>query len=210
MKLFVEGGGDTAALRTECRGAFTSFMKRAGLPMLPRVVACGSRREAYDDFCTAVDRGEAAMLLVDSEECVDSSHQEGEISKWRPWSHLKLRHGDNWDRPSAAEDADCHLMAPVMEAWFLADRKALAAYFGQGFNGSLLPPDTRDVERLAKGEIYRALEKATAACKVKAKATYKKGDHSFKILASIDSTEVTKRSPWARRLVEELKHRMTK
>ena len=83
MKLYVEGGGDANLLKTACRKGFSEFLKKAGLAgKLPRIVACGSRRNAYDSFCTAVGRGERALLLVDSEEAVNSAppHQ--------PWQHL--------------------------------------------------------------------------------------------------------------------------
>ena len=66
MKLYVEGGGDAAALKTACREGFAKFLGKAGLAgRMPRIVACGSRADAYDSFCTAIGNGEAAMLLVD-------------------------------------------------------------------------------------------------------------------------------------------------
>ena len=73
VKLYVEGGGDTNALRTACREGFTSFITKAGLVKRPRVVACGSRRDAFESFCTAIAVGEEAMLLVDSEAPVPAS-----------------------------------------------------------------------------------------------------------------------------------------
>ena len=68
MRLYVEGGGKTNLLRTECRQGFSAFLEKAGLAgHMPRVISCGSRKDAYDDFLTALGNGEAAMLLVDSE-----------------------------------------------------------------------------------------------------------------------------------------------
>ena len=68
VKLFVEGGGDGKSLRTECRAAFSSFLRKSGLTgYMPRVVASGSRNSAYSDYCTAIKNGELAVLLVDSE-----------------------------------------------------------------------------------------------------------------------------------------------
>ena len=86
IKLYVEGGGDTNLLKTACRRGFTEFLKKVGLAgHLPRIVACGSRKNAYDSFCTAMEQGERALLLVDSEETVSSDppHQ--------PWQHLGRR-----------------------------------------------------------------------------------------------------------------------
>jgi len=67
-KLYVEGGGGSKLLRTECRAGFSVFLEKAGLrDAMPRIVACGSRNEAYDKFCIAVEHGQRAFLLVDSE-----------------------------------------------------------------------------------------------------------------------------------------------
>ena len=67
VTLYVEGGGDTNALKTACREGFREFITKAGIKGRPRIVACGTRRDAFESFCTAIDQGEAAMLLVDSE-----------------------------------------------------------------------------------------------------------------------------------------------
>lgn len=90
-----------------------------------------------------------------------------------------------------------------MESWFLADRDALKAFFGCGFKDSQLPATTRDIEKITKEEVYRALQLATANCKTK--AIYGKGDHSFKLLALIDPAKVACSSHWAARFIDELK-----
>jgi hypothetical protein len=96
-KLYVEGGGDSKLLRTECRTGFSTFLEKAGLGgAMPRIVACGSRGEAYNKFCTAVGQGQKAFLLVDSESPVDVEHAAGEPETWKPWEHLRRRTGDGW------------------------------------------------------------------------------------------------------------------
>ena len=95
VKVYVEGGGDRRELRTKCRQSFSSFFREAGLDeRLPRVIACGSRQQAYDRFCSAVAHrsGDFNFLLVDSEGPVQAA----------PWEHLAQR--DGWDRPSSARD----------------------------------------------------------------------------------------------------------
>jgi len=62
VKLFVEGGGDSNSLKTECRRGFTSFISKAGITRKPRIVACGSRRNAYESFCTEIANGGDALL----------------------------------------------------------------------------------------------------------------------------------------------------
>lgn len=207
VKLYVEGGGNTAALKTACREGFTSFITRAGIDRRPRVVACGSRKDAYDSYCTAIANGEDAVLLVDSEAPVDGRHQDGEPQDWTPWQHLKQRTGDQWEKPANVADTDCHLMVQCMESWLLADDSALKAFFGQGFRETRLPASAHAIETLAKSQIYDALADATKDCKNKAQ--YGKGEHSFKLLARIDPAKVASASLWAKRFVDELKKIMS-
>lgn len=207
VKIYVEGGGDAASLKTACREGFATFIRKAGITKQPRIVACGGRHDAYESFCTAIANGQAAMLLVDSEEAIAAAHQSYEDkSKWLPWLHLKQRQGDGWDKPKSSEDTDCHLMVQVMESWFLADRDTLKVFFNHGFKESKLPAVSRPVEGVAKEDVYAAMKNATADCKTK--AVYGKGEHSFKLLALIDPAKVTGASPWARRFVDELKKKM--
>jgi len=206
VKLYVEGGGDTAAMKTACREGFTTFVTKAGLKNRPRIVACGNRRDAFDSFCTAIANGEDAMLLVDSEDAVIAQHQQAQPDTWQPWAHLKARIGDAWDQPAGASDTQCHLMVQVMESWFLADREALKAFFGQGFKEDALSAANNVLEGMAKQRVYSALAQATNSCKTK--AAYGKGEHSFKLLTKIDPAKVTLASPWAKRFVDELREKM--
>ena len=201
MTLYVEGGG-AAALKTECRKGFRAFLQRAGVRREPKIVACGTRRHAYERFCLALSAGDTAYLLVDSEAPVMAAHQAGPPDTWHPWGHLKARPGDGWDKPSGAEDRHCHLMVECMETWFIADAGTLATYFGQGFAPNALPR-RHDVEAIAKVTIFGTLSAATRACKTK--AHYGKGAHSFEILARIDPAKVTSASPWAGRFIAALR-----
>ena len=126
VRLFVEGGGDHKELRRKFRVGFRDFLEKAGMKgNLPRVVSCGSRNNAFERYREAVLKGEEAILLVDSERCVDDSCQSGPPRDWSPWTHLKYGLGDGWDRPGSEPEEDCHLMVECMECWFLADRKTL-------------------------------------------------------------------------------------
>lgn len=207
VKLFVEGGGDSKTLRTECRQGISEFLKKAGLAgCLPRTVASGSRQQAYDDFRTAIRIGEPALLLVDSERPVPAECQTGEPEAWRPWAHLAQRAGDGWAMPAGATDSHCHLMVECMENWFLADRATLAAFFDPGFRPNALPAATRTIESIGKVQLFDALRAATNNCKTKSR--YGKGEHSFKLMASIDPFKVVAASPWAKRFVDETKRQM--
>lgn len=200
MKLYVEGGGDSNVLKTECRKGFSEFLKKAGLQnKMPRIVACGSRRDAYNSFVTASGKGEAAMLLVDSETALDQNNTD------QPWQHLAQRQGDQWEKPASATDTQCHLMVECMEAWLIADRETLASFFGNGFNLNDLPAVSRPIESISKAQLYQSLAQATRNCK----NSYDKGNNSFKLLARIDANRVTAASPWAKRFVDELTKAMS-
>ena len=201
VTLYVEGGGRTASLKTDCRKGFRTFLRRAGIRNEPRIVACGTRRHAYERFCLAVAAGDNAYLLVDSEAPVAAEHQTGSHDRWQPWQHLQSRPGDGWGRPAGAEERHCHLMVQCMENWLIADRATLTAYFGQGFAPNALSKRS-DIENISKPAVLEGLAKATKACKTK--PPYDKGAHSFEILAMVDPALVVKASPWARRFLDEM------
>ena len=96
-------------------------------------------------------------------------------------------------------------MVQCMETWFLADPKALGQFFGQGFQAGALPHGSKAVESISKASIFQSLARATRSCK--SKRPYGKGEHSFKILGMIDPQKVATASPWAGRLLEELRRR---
>jgi hypothetical protein len=177
VKVYVEGGGShNSRLSAECRRGFKLFLEKAGMSgQMPRIVSCGGRREAYDDFCTALrssGSNDSLFLLVDSEAAVASNDS--------PWMHLAK--SDGWNKPAGAGDDAAHLMVQCMESWLIGDEAILAKYFGQGFHSNSLP-QSRHAESLSKGEVLAALENATRATK---KGRYRKGEHSFAILALID------------------------
>ena len=189
--VYVEGGGDrhTKALRTECRRAFSEFFDKAGLTgRMPKVVACGSRENAYKDFCDA-ERTASPILLVDSE---------GPVNDAEPWSHLKR--SDGWDRPGTAPDGSAHLMVQCMESWFYADKESLEDFFGEGFNGNAM--SGADLEDIPKSDVVKNLREAARPSR---KGTYRKGRHSFAILRELDAEKVCAASPHAKRLIEALR-----
>lgn len=214
MKVYVEGGGRGKDLRSKCRAGFGAFFKRAGLAgRMPSVIACGSRNEAFDDFCTALANGTDAVLLVDSEDSV-IAQTSVDPKRWDSWAVLKNR--DGWDveqslakqskrlgcQMVACDSNRAHLMVRCMEAWFLADVETLKSYFGQGFQESQLPNCPRTIENIERKDIFAKLSLATR--KSKTKGEYGKGAHSFDILAMIDPKKVIVRSPWAKRLIDYL------
>ncbi len=197
VKIYIEGGGDQASLHRDCRRAFTAFLKNLGFQgRMPRVIACGSRNNAYKDFCTALisaeRSGEKIFLLVDSENEVQNDYQN------RPWEHLW--HRDHWNQPDAADDEQVHLMIQCMESWFLADPATLQQFFGQGFRKQSLPANP-NIETIDKTDVIRGIEDASRNSR---KGQYGKGRHSFEILEIIDAGKVIAASPSAMRFKNEL------
>lgn len=197
FRIFVEGG-TKGRLADACRRGFGRFFEKAGLGQRkPRIVSCGTRRAAYEDFCHALaraDKKDIYLLLVDSE-------TEITVTKEQVWTHVKARQGDGWDQPAGADANMLHFMVECMENWLLADTHALLKYFGQGFRVDVLPKN-KNVENITKAEAYAALEAATAKCKTK--RPYAKGEHSFALMERIDPTMVEGAGEFAKRVIDKV------
>ena len=192
MKVYVEGGGSTRQQQAKLRRAFSQFIEQAGLTgTMPRVIACGSRSVAFNDFETGhKETGAIAILLVDSE---------GPVTADTPWQHLQDR--DGWDRPLDTETDQCHLMVQVMESWFVADREALAGFYGSDFRSNAIPQWPK-IEEVPKGDVLSKLRQATSSTR---KGSYRKGRHGFEILGRLDPNKVMNAAPHAKRFVDSLR-----
>lgn len=197
--LFIEGGGEVGQpngkdLAVGMRHAFNMFFRSAGIPENQfKIKRCGSRDQAYSLFTTAIKNALAdvhPLLLVDSEDPI--------APNVTPWSHLKSR--DGWEKPAKALDIHVHLMVQCMENWFLADKQALANYFGKGFDSKPLPV-TQPIEDALKADVLAGLSRASKETK---KRAYSKGKHSFAILERLDPNKVAKEALWACRLLKTL------
>jgi Domain of unknown function (DUF4276) len=185
--IYVEGGapGQTKAA---CRQAFRLFLEKVIPPGSFKVIASGDRASTFQDFCAALKKhpDDFVILLVDSEEAVAGSC----------WQHLRTRVGDEWHQPATAGEDQAHLMVRVMESWFLADRPALLAYYGQGFLINSLPGQP-NVELISKQDVFRFLQHASKPTK---KGEYHKTRHGFDLLEGIDPNRVRAASQHAARL----------
>lgn len=129
VKVYVEGGGDRKDLTSRCREGFRKFFENAGLTgRMPRIVACGGRRSAYEDFCIALrlaGADEFVALLIDSEDSV--------MDDIDPWVFLRSRKGDSWARPDGAGAGNVHLMVHSMESWFFRGQGCAEGLLRSGF-----------------------------------------------------------------------------
>ena len=193
-ELYIEGGGDNWRLASQFREGWTHFLRAAGLAgRMPKVVRGGSRHETFKLFRTALSgpkSGVIPLLLVDSEKSIKADHS--------VWQHLNAR--DRWHKPAAAGDDQAFLMVQVMETWFLADRNALQAYFGEQFRANAIR-QWPQLEEVPKETVFDALEKATAACS----KPYAKGKVAFELLAEIDPALVEGACPHAKSLLDRLR-----
>jgi hypothetical protein len=193
IRIYVEGGGDSNS-KARMRQAFSQFFagprERAQQRRTPlRVILCGAREETFRMFRAAVrdHADDRVFLLVDAE---------GEVAG-TPREHLAAR--DPWDL-SFADDDQCHLMAQVMESWFLADPDALARFYGRDFGARQIPA-RRNVEEVPKGEVGAALKAATARTQ---KGEYHKIRHGPMILESLAPDRVRARAPHCDQLFQAL------
>ena len=130
------------------------------------------------------------MNLVDSEQRVTAATAR---------EHLRQRPEDGWDLSFASEDR-VHLMIQAMETWVVADTRALAHYYGEGFDESKLP-ETDELESVSKGSIAGALRAATENS---ARRRYHKIWHARDLLRQMNPATVQDRCPACRRLFQTL------
>ena len=202
VTVYVEGGGDSAELKGQCRRGFQKLLANAGFGgRLPRVVACGSRNRAFRNFERALRDGDGyPILLVDSEDPVAEADR-SDANPSGAWRHLSRR--DDWTRPSGAADDQAQLMVTTMETWLLADRQMLITCF-PAMSASALLPDA-DLESRRKKKVYNALRNATQSS---SKGPYHKGSHSFDLLGRVRPEELKRRLPHFRHFVATLDARL--
>lgn len=184
IRIYVEGGGDSRDQKADLRQGFNAFfatVKAAATDKRIRwdTIVAGSRGRCFDAYCRALEEHPNAfnVLLVDSESPVCGE----------PLEHLHSR--DGWE--VTIRQGACHLMAQMMEAWLVADRDALARYYGQGFLDSSIPRND-NVEDIDKADLESALDAATRKTQ---KGSYKKIRHGAALLARIDPAVVRKKAP---------------
>ena len=198
IKIYVEGGGNSNNLHARCREGFKKLLENSGLKgRVPRIVACGSRNEAFDSFKTAQEKEnlQYVALLVDSEDPVKDIEQ--------TWKHLKDR--DRWECPQDATDDQVFLMTTCMETWIITDRTALGKIYRNCLQTSALPSIVKNViEQRSRQEIQDALIRATQKCT----NAYAKNKHSFQALANVDPNTLQQHLPSFARMIRVLDQRL--
>lgn len=160
-----------------------------------RVIPCGPRDSAFEDFKTALKTHPGALniLLVDSESAVTGDALD------------HLRSEDHWNCDGLSEE-QAHLMVQTVESWLIADPETLAAYYGKDFRENALPKQ-KDVEAVDKDKVLSSLKRATERT---SKGKYHKTQHTPDLLERIRPEVVRQRAKHCNRLftsLEELAQR---
>lgn len=220
IALYAEGGGDTAAQQAELRVGldqlFTGVKQAARLKRLRwKLVMCGSRSQARDDFLNALKRGDPetlCVLLVDSEEGLpteqpippgetsDQAHARRLADATVRRDHLIRR--DGWHLEHVAPEL-VHLMVACMETWIVADPEGMARAYGKNFHADRLP-DRPNLEVEAKASLFDKLAKATQET---ARGAYSADNrskirHARKLLENVRAERVAARCPRFATLIE--------
>ena len=192
----MEGGGSGPEGKAALRLGMDIFLGRLKETAQARswqwnLVPCGGRGDAFNEFRQAAQEGEEGItvLLVDSE---------GPVPSDKPFRKY-LEENDRWDLSFASEDK-IHLMIQIMETWIIADKQALANYYGEGFRKDELP-DAQDMESVSRSEVGRALE---AAVGTSSRGQYHKIKHASDLLRQLNPDTVQDRCPACRRLFDTL------
>ncbi len=183
--LYLEGGGDSKELHTRCREGFHRLLERCGFDKqrrMPRLVACGGRKAAFDDFKIAHDshKGQFIALWLDSEAVLTDLE--------RTWAHLASH--DGWPQPDGASDEQVLFMTTCMETWLVTDRDTLQEHYGSNLHESALPP-LDDLENRAREDVQPSLAHATRDCS----NAYQKGERSFRVLGLLNPATLEKHLP---------------
>jgi len=196
LRLYIEGGGDSAEGRGLLREGFSTFFREigqaceaAGIRWL--VICSKSDSETFKSFRNAVD-GYAATwsgLLIDS----DCSPAAGADDA------LKLLRTRKWD-VSSLEQSQCHLMVVQMETWLIADPDSLEKHFGKDFDRKALP-NQASLEHILGQTVMEALRKAVRNTKSR---EYRKIQDGAKLLKRVDPRRVRQRASSCDRLFKTL------
>ena len=172
MQLYLEGD-------KLLRPPMGQFIRRATGPIDLKITPCRSGDDAIKQC--AKDMG--AALLIDSEGALSTqlvNRVAGQIGV----------------------NNRVFFMVQLMEAWFLADRPTLEAYYGRGFNvGSL--PGNPNVEDIPKPDVEQRLHNATRRC---SKGAYSKTTHAVDLLRQLDPAAVCNACPNFRSLIDFLRN----
>ena len=184
IRVYVEGGAQGKTADSDFRRGWKKFLNelhelaRANGYHSLEVVRGKGRSTTFRRFTRhkTAHSNDLCVLLVDAETAVQE-HTD-------VWDVIARRTEDHWQRPSWATQSYLYLMVQFVETWLLTDQDALQKFFGRDFNRTHLP--TTNLEARSKGEIERALDKAT---RNSSKGPYRHGQ-AHEIIGIVDPDKV--------------------
>ena len=198
LAIHVEGGGETRNLQAALRRGFDGLLelqknraRNKGIGW--KLLCAGGRDQAWEAFRHALEESPADcnILLVDAEEPLHLHPVTGNEVQDAANRARHLHRRDGW-LITGIDHRCMHLMVRCMEAWIAADPDALARYYKQGFNHTLLPARV-NLEDEPKVSLFAALAAATRQSKTRGE--YTKRRHASEILPLLSHTMVSARCP---------------
>lgn len=158
-----------------------------------KMIAGGPNAETVKGFLRScrLNPSDLNVLLIDSEAPAPSVAD----------ALRALRSRNYWDANVAPEDERIHFMVQAMEAWFIADRQAMASHFGDGFRcGSL--PNPQNAESISPTGLTESIDQALRGIGGRRRKKYDKVRDGARLLALIDEATVSRNCPSFGRLTD--------
>ena len=159
-----------------------------------KTIAGGSNAETVKDFLRSCreNPSDVNILLIDSEKPAPNAAE----------AIRALRSSSYWDANAApGEDERINFMVQAMESWFIADPRAMARHFGNGFGtGSL--PNPQNAESISPNGLTDSIDQALRSIGGRRRKKYDKVSDGARLLALIDEATVRRNCPSFGRLTD--------
>lgn len=192
ITIHFEGDG---RLKPGFRNLFARHVNRAREKRIRfKMIAGGSNAETVKGFLISCRKNPSDfnVLLVDSEGPAPSASD----------AIRALRSRSYWDRSAAVDDGQINFMVQAMEAWFIADRRALTNHFGNRFNADSLP-NPRNSESIPPQGLTDSINQALRASAARrGRRRYDKARDGARLLELLDESTVRQNCPSFGRLAD--------
>ena len=157
------------------------------------LISGGPNAETVKDFLRSCRQNPSDLnvLLVDSEGPAPSAAA----------AIQGLRSRNYWDANAAVDDGQINFMVQAMEAWFIADPRALARHFGNRFSAGRLP-SPQNAESIPVKQLTDSINQALRAIGGRRRRKYDKVRDAAKLLALLDEAAVRQNCPSFGRLMD--------
>ena len=191
VNLHFEGDDD---LRPGFRNLLDRHIERARRQRIRfNLIAGGPRYETVKDFLDSCRHNPSALnvLLIDSESSVSDVSQ----------SIRTLSRHSVWDSDVHCEDSQVNFMVQAMEAWFVADRRALESHFGNRFNANALP-SPQSAEAIDPDALVAAIQSGLPSRRGRRRPRCRKTADGVELLGLLDHSTVGRYCPNFKRLMD--------